>query len=193
VTVKSLFFLLLLCGTVGFLGASLHETLRGRSVNAQPTPTWNCGRMFYLTKSLVQGNATLTACAAGYHMASIWEIHEPAILKYNTTLGQTSADSGEGPPTFALQNTPRVLPGWVRTGYSAVNLATADPGTANCVAWTDNSSSNTGSAVYLYEGWNTGLGKFPDNILPWFPYTPNGGSQAGPPCNVQLPVWCVEN
>ena len=34
-------------------------------------------RSFYLTMTGHDGNDVLTACAAGYHMASMWEIVDP--------------------------------------------------------------------------------------------------------------------
>ena len=55
-------------------------------------------RQFYLTEAVVQGDQPITACAAGYHFASFWEIADPSNLKYNTTLGYTWSDSGQGPP-----------------------------------------------------------------------------------------------
>ena len=34
-------------------------------------------RKFYLTKTEHNGAQALSACAPGYHMASLWEIHDP--------------------------------------------------------------------------------------------------------------------
>src|SRR5262245_60366073 len=64
---------------------------------------------FYLTKDGFQGNAVLTACDAGFHMASLWEIHDPSNLQYDTR-GFTLADAGSGPPAVL---------GWIRTGIFA--------------------------------------------------------------------------
>jgi hypothetical protein len=47
-------------------------------------------RSFYLTQSLFTGSDALSACADGYHMASLWEVFDTTGLKYNTTLGATS-------------------------------------------------------------------------------------------------------
>ncbi len=58
-------------------------------------------RQFYLTRNRFQGDEALTACAPGYHMASLWEIHDVTYLRYNTALGSTQADSGLGPPSVA--------------------------------------------------------------------------------------------
>ncbi len=61
-------------------------------------------RKFYLTKTLHTGAQALSACATGYHMASLWEIHDPTNLRYNTELGFTSgSDSGFGPPVWLLR------------------------------------------------------------------------------------------
>ena len=55
-------------------------------------------RQFCLTKTGFNGSQALTACAAGYHMASLWEIFDTTVLRYNTALGLTKPDSGSGPP-----------------------------------------------------------------------------------------------
>ena len=65
-------------------------------------------RKYYLAPVGVGGNGALTACATGYHMASLWEIIDPSKLEYTTDLGDARTDSGSGPATF--------VGGWVRTG-----------------------------------------------------------------------------
>jgi hypothetical protein len=65
---------------------------------AKPPPTFGRPGNFYLTKTTHNGGQALTACAAGYHMASIWEIHDPSSLRYSTVYGFTEDDSGLGPP-----------------------------------------------------------------------------------------------
>jgi hypothetical protein len=55
-------------------------------------------RKYYMTRDRYDGAHALTACAAGYHMASLWEIHETSNLRYDTELGLTRGDSGCGPP-----------------------------------------------------------------------------------------------
>ena len=42
---------------------------------------------FYLTRTTHVGNQVLTACAAGYHMASLWEILDPSNLKSQHGIG----------------------------------------------------------------------------------------------------------
>ena len=46
-------------------------------------------RKFYLTQALHNGAQALSACAQGYHMASLWEIHDTSNLRYDTDLGLT--------------------------------------------------------------------------------------------------------
>jgi hypothetical protein len=79
-----------------------------------------------LTKNSADGSQALTACAAGFHMASLWEIFDPSNLQYDGTLGRTNDDSGFGPPTadFFLNG------GWVRTGFGS--SATGAVGETNC-------------------------------------------------------------
>src|SRR5258708_6276766 len=74
---------------------------------------------YYLTRGTFQGNAVLTACAGGYHPASLWEIRDTSNLQYDTSRGVTQADSGSGPPSEAW--------GWIRTGSSS--NSTGDIGT----------------------------------------------------------------
>jgi hypothetical protein len=57
-------------------------------------------RQFYLTPVFYSPAVALSACAAGYHMASLWEVLEPSALSYNTSLGATRADSGQGVPSY---------------------------------------------------------------------------------------------
>jgi len=62
------------------------------------TTTTAPARHYYLTKTGVTGNGALTAYATGYHFASFAEISDLSDLTYNKTLGETAADSGQGPP-----------------------------------------------------------------------------------------------
>lgn len=159
-------------GSVNTLQTSvntLQTTVNGlvtNGVNAKP-------RHFYLTKATHQGNTALSACDPGFHMASLWEIFDPSNLQYDTALGATTGDSGQGPPTNNL--------GWTRTGFDA-NIGTI-AGEANCSAWTSNSASANGSfAGLIFNEWFFQAGTRTD---PWF------GSTA--PCNFAKPVWCAED
>lgn len=132
----------------------------------------NGPRSFYLTPTEHQGNTALTACAAGFHMASLWEISDPSNFRYNTQLGFTMPDSGSGPPA--------ILFGWIRTGGNA----SADDffGAANCLLWTSNNTDHFGTAIFLDANWiATDLLR----IAPW-----RGGFTT---CEASVRVWCVED
>src|SRR4029453_19290226 len=81
-------------------------------------------RRFYLTlDNSFNGAHALQACTTGFHMASVWEISVTSSLRYDTTLGKTRADSGEGPPSDTY--------GWVRTGYDSNQQSVAGGGNCN--------------------------------------------------------------
>jgi hypothetical protein len=128
-------------------------------------------RRYYLTVGTVAGNAPLSACVAGYHMASYAEILDPSSLLYDTTLGTSTGDSGSGPP-FSLV-------GWVRTGVGS--STTTQVGAGNCGVWTSNSAASNGTTVGLNPGWQNA----PTNISPW-----DGLTSA---CNASRRVWCVQD
>jgi len=125
-------------------------------------------REYYLAPSVLHGDQASTACAAGYHMASLWEILDTSNLEYNATLGDTMSDSGQGPPTM--------LWGWVRTGYASSDSMT--PGMGNCNAWS--SSSGWGTYAWLERDWTLA-----QDIHVW------QVDAAG--CGSWLKVWCVED
>lgn len=126
-------------------------------------------RKFYLTPDRVDGSQALTACAPGYHMASLWEIHEPSNLTYNTKLGLTEDDSGSGPPAS--------IGGWIRTGVASSN--STNVGVGNCSAWTSQSSGDRGTVLFLSAAWLVSS----TNVSPW-----DAGLGA---CNTPNLVWCV--
>ena len=141
------------------------------------------GRRFYLSQDHVMGDATVDACAAGFHFASIWEILDPSNLVYDTTLGATfPTDSGSGPPT-ARQ-------GWVRTGDEP-RPTDIEVGLAGCALtaggdpWTTASMNITGTLVRLVDPvldvWNSPA----THISPWV------GDTAS--CDTSNPVWCIED
>jgi hypothetical protein len=138
---------------------------------AAPGPACS-SRRYYLTKATVDGAHAITACAAGYHMASIWEIREPAALQYNTALGRTQADSGSGPPIPDIAPATSVG-GWVRTGNVA--NTSGGVGESNCAAWTAAGASQSGNVASLSTNWNT----------VWL------ANSVG--CNQLHSVWCVQD
>jgi hypothetical protein len=150
----------------------------GQAAAAEPqTPLRAVGsmRMFYLTQATVTAGNALDACADGYHMASLWEILDPSNLQYDTVLGYTAADSGEGPPVWAAFGDY----GWIRTGNYSSPDNTA--GLANCSTWTSSSAAQYGSTAALPWNWTAGISEVHVWDVPTWP------------CSVGLRVWCVED
>ncbi len=127
-------------------------------------------RQYYLTAAnYTGGNADgADVCADGYHFASLWEIMDPAGLKYNTALGYGRADSGQGPPSY--------IEGWIRTGYSSSDDST--PGMGNCSAWGSSDGAQYGTTVRLPHDWDVAT-----DIHVW-----DASSYS---CAFPLRVWCV--
>jgi len=139
-------------------------------------------RRFYLTVASVFGGQALQSCAAGFHMASLFEILDPSRLSYDHERGFATttppADLGQGPPTGTL--------GWVRTGYPMTMTGTAI-GSASCNGWT-NSSSGGGTAASLESNWDV-ASQTSSQLATW-PW-----SLMGVACNAftGLRTWCVED
>jgi hypothetical protein len=121
---------------------------------------------YYLTRGTYDGSQASTACVSGYHMASIYELHETSNLSYNTTLGYNADDDGSGPPPGLF--------GWTRSSG----------GVHSCSDWTSNSSSEWATAFELDPVWSDSPGLF----APWVP-SANGSLT----CNFQFQVWCVQD
>ena len=149
---------------------------RGQGNN--PIVTQLQPRKFYLTQTEHTGSQALTACASGYHMASLWEILDPSNLQYNKALGTTG--DGSGPPTsISLQNT-TVNVGWIRTG--AASATGFGPGVSNCLIWTSDAEIHTGTLVGLTPAWAS---SDVSPISPWRGLTVS--------CETQQQVWCVQD
>jgi hypothetical protein len=149
------------------------------NLEAQVASIANKGtRQFYLTKTKThKGNEALSACAMGYHMASLWEIHDPTNLRYNTDLGFTFDDSGSGPPTGSSQ-------GWIRTG--STTGVSPFTGTANCNAWTSADATNFGTVISLTNAWTIpSTASFTTAVGPWI-----AGAAS---CGAVESVWCVQD
>jgi hypothetical protein len=142
------------------------------------SPSWNM-RSYYLTEEKYDGAEALLACTNGYEMASIWDILDPSNAVYDTSVGLTQADSGQGPPTY------RDAEGWVRTGYhqsSGEDYA----GVANCQAWTSKSGNDYGTRAYILSYWSdpsAPASTIERDLGVWMAVTAK--------CNTALPVWCV--
>jgi hypothetical protein len=130
-------------------------------------------RSFYLTEANYNADEVLSACARGYHMASLWEILDVSNLAYayDHPDAHTKDDSGQGPPSHWY--------GWVRTGWNTSSTDTA--GVGNCQNWTSIDSADQGSIVRLTYDWATA----PTAVGPWETLAFN--------CIGFAPVWCVED
>ena len=129
------------------------------------------GRHFYLSTANYNPTQAPTACALGYHLASLWELYDVSNLTYDYDhpAAYVKVDSGYGPPSNWY--------GWVRTGYDSSGDSTT--GTGNCLNWSSNSNSYYGVSVRLSRTWETA----PGDIGPW--------DATSFTCNTVGPVWCV--
>jgi hypothetical protein len=160
---------------VFFLGVLIIQTQRTQAAKLEVEGATSSKpmRQFYLTKNILPADQAITACASGYHMASLWEIYDSSNLKYNTTLGDTSDDSGLGPPVASAV-------GWVRTGWSSEADGSKPAGEVNCNVWTSVSGSDWGTQIYLESDW--------ESIMVQDAWYATKGL-----CSNTLRVWCVED
>jgi hypothetical protein len=162
--------ILVLTGSISALMPLVGRGQGGNPLNRDPR------RLVYVTKTLHDGSQALSACADGYHMASFWEIFDPSNLKYNTELGNTSADSGSGPPIGIAGQ------GWVRTGAQASTGLTLPPGFTNCNAWTSANEADAGTSANLFLGEGSGSLII---VRPWIVASNN--------CTFAQRVWCIQD
>jgi|AAFX01.1.fsa_nt_gi hypothetical protein len=165
--------LLVLFGTIATL---LPLASRGQG---GPSKQQRGARKYYLTQGRYDGSEALSACADGYHMASLWEIFDPSNLSYDTRLGVTLADSGSGPPNGS---------GWIRTGFVAsagtpAADGTVTPGAANCQAWTSASTEGRGTTALIPVYGD--IEQEVTIISPWVARTTL--------CSARPSVWCVQD
>ena len=165
--VALLTLVLLVVALLGYLAGGQKEV--AASSPRAPLAASTSMRQYYLAAPVLNATQVLTACADGYHMASLWEILDPSNLKYNATLGVWQGDSRPGPPT--------VWQGWVRTGYGMNNGTT--PGQANCNAWS--TTSGSGTTAGLPSNWTAGS----EDIHVWAVGTWS--------CADPGHVWCIED
>lgn len=125
-------------------------------------------RKFYFTSGTSDGTTALTACAAGYHMASKWDLRDLDRLSYdNNAAGAfTPPDAGSG------EQPPLNYAGWIRTG-SISNTGTT-PGSANCGNWS--TTSNSGTVLFLVAS---------ELPVRW--------DQSAVACIAAVQVWCIED
>jgi hypothetical protein len=129
---------------------------------------------FYLTKTEHTGDQALIACAAGFHMASMWEVIDPSNLGYDNSLGFRN-------PNQDSSGAPSGKSGWIATGTESV--AAGLPGETNCSSWSSSSSSDEllGTAASLELVWNSTA----TAVSPWHAWTFT--------CNTRQRVWCIED
>lgn len=120
-------------------------------------------RRFYRTPQFVTAPSAPSACQAGFHMASFWELSLASLEYVPAPVGAANLGSGVGPPND---------PGWVRPGVDA-NANT-------CSRWTTTSGTGTIAALTLPSSSDAA-----SNVSPW------GVSTTA--CSQPLPVWCVED
>ncbi len=134
-------------------------------------------RSYYLSPVTWTAGQAPDACDDGFHMASIWEIRNTTLLRYDTTRGFTNADSGFGPPALAPNQSGSfiVALGWVRTGELSLS-------SGNCDAYTTSSGSASGAAVHLDRNWSD----FPNFISTW-------RSSVFDECSQFYGAWCVQD
>jgi hypothetical protein len=182
-------------GTFSVAGTSASRTLLGMVIllamgiagcSTMGGPHGSSGglRRFYLTKTTFQGNAAMTACGAGYHMASRFEILDVGVLDYDAGTGLTTDDSGSGPPSRPSRGEPIGPAGWVRTGRPSRFTEASPAGSAstNCGAWSSSSHEAYGTIAYLVDRFGDERGAA---VGPW-----GGEAQS---CDQQFHVWCVGN
>jgi hypothetical protein len=164
----------------GFLPTTNGECIPAESVETNPmlinddnsiTISGLGSRHIYLTNANYATNHTLTACAVGYHMASLWEMLDISNMIYDNShpAAYNKADSGYGAPSNWY--------GWVRTGFSSSNSITT--GSGNCNTWTSISTGDYGVSVRLSNTWEAA----PGDIVTW--------DATSFTCNYTGPVWCV--
>jgi hypothetical protein len=152
----------------------------GRASGPNQCPAGGCGRrgvpLFYLASQAAYGDGALNVCALGFHMASLWEIHDLGAVEYDSTRGQTNSDSGSGPPAGRF--------GWVRTGWTSAGSSFAGglAGILNCAAWTSRSSADGGTYAGLGLDWDADAA---EPITPWQAQVRS--------CDQPGYVWCVQD
>ncbi|HTO53309.1 MAG TPA: right-handed parallel beta-helix repeat-containing protein [Myxococcota bacterium] len=124
-------------------------------------------RRFYLTQTPATGGGATAQCAAGFHMASFFELESPSSLTYDREHGYAGAadnDIGFGPPAYVY--------GWMRLGLEPNNNA------PSCTKWTSSSNQITGTTASLWD--------YPGSTASMWQLTYNN-------CSQPIRVWCVED
>jgi len=157
--------------TIANSGAA--SVVGGRANAPNVCPDKVCGtrgrKFFYLSKTTHAGTQVQSACDAGYHMASLWEIFDLGEVEYENQLGHNHpalTDQGDGPPAgFA---------GYVQMGRGST--------TENCAGWNTLSAVSNGMIARLNNNLRTAASAASD---PWLL-----GLSA---CDTPQRVWCVQD
>lgn len=159
----------------GLGGSTSADVVGGRASAGSSCSDASCvslpARRYYLTIGVFDGSEAMSACASGYHMASMWEILDPSNLRYDTSLGWTQLDSGLGPPNLTA--------GWIRTGTPATF---GGAGGESCNGYS--TTAGNGTAVNLSRAWDAAAASDPD-IPAWSAFVSS--------CSSDRRVWCVED
>jgi hypothetical protein len=185
--VAALVAVLLLVAFVGYLALGEQDVSASPAVPEAPAaPAASSGlRKYYRTSTSYPSTEVLTACATGYHFASIWELLDVSNLEYAGEHSDAEVpsgwDVGEGPFTGATDPFagPSGKHGWIRTGYGP-NTTPGVAGHANCNVWTSVSSGHYGTTAGL--SWEWGVA---EDIFVW--------DVAVAQCDYATGVWCVED
>lgn len=147
----------------------------------------DCRKLFYLTRDVHFGDQALTACDAGFHMASVMELKEWAGLRYDTGRGQQSDDSGYGPPVRTTAAVDPTVVGWARTGgpAAASSVVGSDVPTPNCNAWTSRGFEHYGFLVEFVR-----RHPFANDVTDYVLWPPSDFDAA---CQIRRRVWCIED
>jgi hypothetical protein len=134
---------------------------------------------YYLTSATVPPTKALTACASGFHMASLTELSNFGTLhyyyNYSHAVNLGIAVQGHGPPL--------AIPGWIITGYDIGEAETI----SNCNNWTSTdgvSYSGTVASIGLAAD-PTPYDNFTVNSIVW--------NIAYQQCGALNHVWCIAN
>jgi hypothetical protein len=133
-------------------------------------------KLYYVTKNTYPANKALSACAPGFHMASIAELANPSALHYYYNYSQAyimSAGQGQGPPTGR--------DGWI---YSSQYVPHSGHPFQDCREWTSNSSNDSGN--YAWFNVMYPYATMPEAVMLLLQTTTA-------PCDNIIPVWCVQN
>lgn len=144
-----------------------------------PSAPAPAARRYYLTAGLYDGAAASTACASGFHLASVWELYDLGALRYDGPAGEVHVVEAAGPGPY-MEGSDAY--GWMRNGVTQADTL-QDPG-ANCAHWTSSEPGHWGQT-----GAPTRSG-----ISTTYPQTVYGAWFMQPfRCATMIRAWCVED